>query len=365
MQVPYRRTVTSPQPATREDRLAAVEHDTLPRLVIAADLQASGPHPYDVYLSQCQGETLRTMRGCLDRMARLLAGVRLDEPTPEEVESGAPVITGAWVPWWELRYPDTTALRAVMVAPRPDGSLWSISHVNKHLSALRRVLKECWRLKLMSAEDYHRAIDIEAVKGSRVPAGRDVAQQELDALLTTCDQDPLGIRDAAMIAVLYATGVRRNEAATLDLGNYSVRNKTLRIIGKGDKERLVPVSIAALPYLEAWLRIRGSKPGALFCPVLKGGKIVIRRLHPQTVADILDRRERMAGLVLPVNPHDLRRTLTGDLLDNGTDLATVQEILGHASADTTARYDRRGLDVKRDALDGLRLRRPEPRHDID
>lgn len=344
------------------DRLAAVEHERLPRLVMAPDLVPPETNPYEVYLGQLQGESLRTMRGCLDRLARLLAGVRLDDPTPEEVAAGTPVVTGAWVPWWELRYAHTAALRAVMIAPRPDGSTWSASHVNKHLSALRRVLKESWRLGLMDAEDYQRAIDLAGVEANRVPAGRDVAEDELDALLLACDDTPLGVRDAAVIATIYATGVRRSEAAGLSLASYSIRDRTIRVIGKGNKERIVPVSRAALPYLEAWLRIRGSKPGALFCPVLKGGKIVIRYLNSQTIADLIDRRERQAGLVLPVNPHDLRRTLTGDLLDDGADIVTVQEILGHADVRTTAKYDRRGLDTKRDALDGLRLRqREDPR----
>ena len=301
--------------------------------------------PYSVYLGQLTGETARAMRGCLDRLARILAGVRLDEPSAEEIMSGVPVVTGAWVPWWELQYEGTAALRAVMLDIG-----WSPSHINKHISALRRVLKESWRLGLMNAEDYHRAIDLEPVKGSREPAGRDVGDSELAALLAACDDSPLGVRDAAVIAVLYVTGIRRAEAAALTLASYSAAARSLRLIGKGDKERIVPVSAAALPWLEAWLRLRG-------------GKIEHRALTSQTIADLLERRRRQAGVALPVKPHDLRRTLIGDLLDNGTDLATAQAIAGHADPRTTSRYDRRALDTKRDAVDRLRLPAPGTRDD--
>ena len=336
-----------------KDRLAAVNDDRLPMLVIEPGQQPTDREPYGVYLGQMSGETLRTMRGCLDRLARILAGIRLDEPPLEEVERGVPVVTGDWVPWWELRYEGTAALRAVMLDIG-----WSPSHINKHLSALRRVLKESWRLGLMSAEDYHRAIDLEPVKGTREPAARDVGEDELGALLAVCDDSPLGVRDAAVIAVVYVTGIRRSEAAALTLTSYSAATRSLRLLGKGNQDRTVPISAAALPWLDAWLRLRGGKPGPLFCPLRKGGKVEHRAMTSQTIADLLERRRLQAGVALPVKPHDLRRTLIGDLLDNGTDLATAQAIAGHADPRTTSRYDRRAIDTKRDAVDGLRLPSP-------
>lgn len=335
------------------DRGAAITDARLPLLVLEPGQQPPERDPYVVYLGQLSGETHRTMRGCLDRIARILAGVRLDEPSAADVERGAPVITGAWVPWWELDYGGTAALHSAMLEIG-----WSPSHINKHLSALRRVLKESWRLGLMDAENYHRAIDLEPVKGTREPAGRDVGDAELAALLAACDDSPLGVRDAAVIAVVYVTGIRRSEAANLTLASYSTATRSLRLVGKRNKERIVPISVAALPWLEAWLRLRGGKPGPLFCPLRKGGKIEHRALTSQTVADLLERRRRQAGVALPVKPHDLRRTLIGDLLDNGTDLATAQAIAGHADPRTTSRYDRRALDTKRDAVDGLRLPGP-------
>jgi site-specific recombinase XerD len=101
----------------------------------------------------------------------------------------------------------------------------------------------------------------------------------------------------------------------------------------------------------------------LFCPLRKGGKVEHRHLTSQTIADLLERRRVQAGVALPIKPHDLRRTLIGDLLDNGTDLATAQALAGHADPRTTSRYDRRSLDTKRDAVNGLRL--PKPSTDTD
>lgn len=336
-----------------KDRLEAVVDHRLPVLDVEPSQQPEDREPYSVYLGQLSGETLRTMRGCLDRLARILAGVRLDEPPAEDLNRGVPLVTGAWVPWWQLRYEGTAALRAVMLDIG-----WSPSHINKHLSALRRVLKESWRLGLMTADDYHRAIDLEPVKGQREPAGRDVGETELGALLAACDDSPLGVRDAAVIAVVYVTGVRRTEAADLTLASYSAAAQSLRLVGKGNKERIVPIGEAAIPWLEAWLRLRGGKPGALFCPLRKGGKVEHRHLTSQTIADLLERRRVQAGVALPIKPHDLRRTLIGDLLDNGTDLATAQALAGHADPRTTSRYDRRSLDTKRDAVNGLRLPKP-------
>lgn len=200
---------------------------------------------------------------------------------------------------------------------------WSASHINKHLSALRRVLKESWRLGLMDAESYQRASDLEPVSAKREPAGRDIPDEELSALLATCGDSPLGVRDAAVIALVYTSGLRRSEAAALTMSNYLAGSRAIRVIGKGNKERTIPVAQAALPWLEAWLRIRGGRPGPVFCPLRKGGKITYRHMSPQTLADLLERRRIQGGIALPVKPHDLRRTLIGDLLDNGADLVTA------------------------------------------
>jgi hypothetical protein len=124
-------------------------------------------NPYFVYLARFSGESQRTMRGCLDRIAAIV----VNGP------AAAPGL-GAQIPWEQIRYQHVTLLRTEFTEK------WSsLSHVNKHLSALRGVLRECWRLGLMTAEDYQRAADVSNVKGSREPAGRNIHGDEVAALL--------------------------------------------------------------------------------------------------------------------------------------------------------------------------------------
>ncbi|GAA4191274.1 tyrosine-type recombinase/integrase [Microbispora amethystogenes] len=298
----------------------------------------STPDPYEVYLGALQSpESRRTMKGCLDRIARLV--------------TGDPEATGAGQPWELLRYEHTVRLRTLM---REQG--WSPSHVNKHLVALRRVLKEAWRLGLMSGEDYQRAADLPAYKHTRVPAGRHVEAEALAAALEVCDEDhsPAGRRDGAMLAALYSSGCRRAEIAGLRLADFDPHARSLRVRGKGDKERLVYLTPQAVERLSLWLAVRGRAAGPLFCPINKAGRLRLAHMTGQAIADIVSRRLAAAG-ASPRTPHDFRRTFIGELLDAGVDLATAQALVGHASPATTARYDRRPERRRREAVDRLRV----------
>jgi site-specific recombinase XerD len=308
--------------------------------------------PYRVYLDRLDSEgSRRTMRGCLDRIARIIA---MDETG---------TVTGAGRPWWRLRYEHTTRIRAALRERTGEhgGPAYSPASVNKHLVALRQVLRECWRLGLMSAEDYQRAADLKSVEGSRLPRGHHLPGQALGAALAVCDEDlsPAGRRDAALLGVLYSTGARRAEIAGLALTDYDPAERSLRVRGKRGKERLVYVTVEAAARLDAWIAVRGRAPGALFPPVSKGGRCRSsdgRLSHPtgQAIAGIVTRRLTQAG-VDPHTPHDFRRTFIGELLDAGVDLATAQQLAGHASPATTARYDRRPQRRRREAVDRLHL----------
>lgn len=308
--------------------------------------------PYRVYLDRLDSaQSRRTMRGCLDRIARIVA---MDE-------TGA--VTGAGRSWWLLRYEHTTRIRAELRARRDERGepAYSPASINKHLVALRQVLRECWRLGLMSAEDYQRAADLKSVDGARLPRGHHVPDRALAAALAVCDADPspAGRRDAALLAVLYTTGARRGEIAGLDVAGYDPAERSLRLRGKRDKERLVYVTVEAAARLDAWIAVRGRGPGALFPPISKHGRARHRDgrpCHPtgQAIAGILARRLEQAGAP-PHTPHDFRRTFIGELLDAGVDLATAQQLVGHASPATTARYDRRPERRRREAVDRLRL----------
>ncbi|MDP9372493.1 MAG: tyrosine-type recombinase/integrase [Chloroflexota bacterium] len=166
------------------------------------------------------------------------------------------------------------------------------------------------------------------------------------------DCSPAGIRDAALLAVLYIGGVRRAELAGLELADYDPAPPTLRVRGKGDKERLVPLVGGAARAVADWVAVRGDRSGGLFLPLNRGGRVVGERIGGQAVYDILRKRLGQAG-VAKLSPHDFRRTFIGDLLDRDIDLARVQQLAGHASPLTTARYDRRPEAGKRRAVEVL------------
>jgi integrase/recombinase XerD len=219
---------------------------------------------------------------------------------------------------------------------------------NKHLAALKRTLKEAWRLGLMHAEAYQRAADVQQIKAERLPRGRALSAGEIAALLSVCTADPtvFGVRDAALIAMLRGVGMRRAEAVALDLSDYNPEDSdsiTIRA-GKGNKDWVCYLPEGAALFLADWLACRGAQPGPLFSPIAKGGKIQPRRMTDQAVFYILDKPRTAAGMQ-PCSPHDMRRTLLSGLLNTSKDVATVRQMARHNSINITARYDRRGKNA--------------------
>lgn len=159
--------------------------------------------------------------------------------------------------------------------------------------------------------------------------------------------------------------MRRSELAGLALSDYASIGEEegeLTIAGKGDKVRRVAVYNGAWQRLADWLELRGGEPGPLFLAINKGGRIQTSpsregRSHgvsDEALAQMLEKRRQAAGLQ-SLRWHDFRRTFAGELLDLGTDLATVQKLMGHASPVTTAAYDRRDENTRRKAVRGLHV----------
>jgi integrase len=208
----------------------------------------------------------------------------------------------------------------------------------------------------MSAEDFHRAADVPTIKAQTLPRGRALSSGELRALFESCaDGTKAGVRDAALMAILYAGGLRRSEAVSLDLADYQPETGALTIRGgKGRKDRIVYASNGSADALADWISLRGSEPGALFFPVNKGDRIIPRRMTDQSILWLVRRRAEDAG-VSRFSPHDLRRTFVSDLLDAGADLSTTKRLAGHASETTTGKYDRRGEAAKKRAAQLLHV----------
>lgn len=296
---------------------------------VAVVVEAADRDPLAVYLARLGAGSRRTMRAGLELVARLLTDGRAD---------------AADLPWWELRYQHTQAIRAALL-----DAGYAPATVRKTLSALRGVLQESWRLGLMAADDYHRAIDLPTIHGERLPAGRGLGAGELRALFAACHPTPSRALDAAVLALLYGAGLRRAEAVAVELGDYSPVDGGLAVrTAKGGRERRVFLTGGAQAAVDAWLTIRGSQPGPLLCPVRKDGAVTIRRMTPDALYRRLQRLGGHAG-VDRFSPHDLRRSFVSDLLDAGADLAAVQALAGHRRPETTSRYDRRPDTARRRA----------------
>ena len=138
------------------------------------------------------------------------------------------------------------------------------------------------------------------------------------------------LRDGAVLELLYATGLRVGEAAALDVADVDFGSGVVRVRGKGNKERLVPVGDQALRALDAYLA--GRRKGPLFLNP-RGGRLTVRSLHR-----IVRASAKRAGFHRPVSPHTLRHSFATHLLDEGADLRVIQEFLGHARLSTTQRY---------------------------
>ena len=171
------------------------------------------------------------------------------------------------------------------------------------------------------------------------PLPKAISEADVEALLAAPDiDDPLGLRDRAMLEVLYACGVRVSELVGLTLEQISLRQGVLRAFGKGRKERLVPLGEEALAWLERYLReargtlLAGRPCDALF-PSQRG-----EQMTRQTFWHRIKLHARTAGISTSISPHTLRHAFATHLLNHGADLRTVQMLLGHSDLTTTQIY---------------------------
>ncbi|GAA1332604.1 tyrosine recombinase XerC [Actinocatenispora thailandica] len=150
-------------------------------------------------------------------------------------------------------------------------------------------------------------------------------------------RDPVALRDAALLELLYATAVRVGELCGLDLGDVDEERRLVRVTGKGDKQRSVPYGVPAEQAIRAYLR--DGRPALVARPSGSALLLGVRggRLNPRTVRRIVAARAAEAGVPV-VAPHALRHSAATHLLDGGADLRSVQELLGHASLASTQLY---------------------------
>ena len=221
--------------------------------------------------------------------------------------------------------------------------------IQRHLSAVRSfydyLLREAQvqreRSTVPPTEEDLRALRANPAQGVRAPKAARRLPVTLDAdqmarLLAITEATPLAIRDRAIMELLYSSGLRLAELTALDLVHLDLPDRTVRVLGKGRKERAVPLGRVAAEALERWLKQRAAWAAhaepALF--VGRGGQRLGRREIQKRVAHWAHRQ----GLAQHVHPHLFRHSFASHLLESGAELRGVQELLGHADIATTQIY---------------------------
>ncbi len=208
--------------------------------------------------------------------------------------------------------------------------------IQRQLSSLRRLYEYLIKENLVTNNPLQ---GIFAPKtGRKLPRAPDIEQLEhlLQSSLQENDQDPLHIRDRAMFELIYSSGLRLSELTGIDGVDIKLHDRQLRVLGKGNKERELPIGRKAIKALREWLKVRGhlakADEQALF--VSRFGTRITQR-------GVQQRLEKMAidqGLPVHLHPHMLRHAFASHLLESSGDLRAVQELLGHADISTTQIY---------------------------
>lgn len=204
------------------------------------------------------------------------------------------------------------------------------------LSAIRRLFQYFTREKLRS--DDPSALLIAPKLPKRLP--KDMSEQQIEALLDApIVEDPLELRDKAMLELLYATGLRVTELVSLTMENMSLRQGVVRVMGKGGKERLVPMGENAIEWIETYIEqgrpaLLGEKSSDVVFPSKRA-----RQMTRQTFWHRIKFYAQHAGIDSEaLSPHVLRHAFATHLLNHGADLRVVQMLLGHSDLSTTQIY---------------------------
>jgi integrase/recombinase XerC len=229
---------------------------------------------------------------------------------------------------------DPLAVRAWLSRLHRDGL--ERSSVARKVSSLRSFFRHLVR----EGDIVESPMDRVSIPRFRRKLPRHLNVNEAAVVVESPDTDtPLGLRDRALLEMLYATGLRVSELCNLDLDDIDLQEMILRALGKGSKERMVPFGSRARDALRDYLarraELRGKSEGAPDAVFLnyRGG-----RLTPRSVRRVLEAAIERTAVKHKISPHGLRHSFATHLLDAGADLRAIQELLGHASLSTTQRY---------------------------
>ena len=215
--------------------------------------------------------------------------------------------------------------------------------VNRHLSSMRSFYKWLVHEGEISSDP------ADALSSPKLPQRLPpvMSDSDMDRLLSTCDAtDELGLRDLAILSCVYATGARVSEMSGLDVADIDLVRGQVRLMGKGSKERIVPVYPEACGIISCY--IDQARPQLLAVAAAPTAALWVsargRRMSSDAIRVMLKRRLAAAGLDPTLSPHAIRHTFATELLSGGADLRSVQEMLGHVSLSTTQIYTHLSVD---------------------
>lgn len=297
--------------------------------------------------------------------------------TTKYLKFGKRLSPAAYFPWAMLTFEDIDGYIRWCIDGREKPL--SESSIRVHVSAIKRVMFFC---QMFGVVPEHNAMRIQS--GLKVPKatrknnkkdGRVLEQHEIMAIVAAAakgSSEAICKRDSAIVLVMKATGLRREEVVNLLTENYNREAQEIYLIGKGSKSRVVPlIDKKARKALNDWIDFRAAQLGEdteilfLFNRVHRSGKINKSGLTKQTINDLMKKLGSLSD-VHGFSPHDIRRTFATDLIDSGTDVHHVQHLMGHASAATTQIYNRKKDSQAKEAVRKfLEKRESEESEDLD
>ncbi len=308
----------------------------------------------EAYLSYLQGEraasphTLKSYEGDLHQFRAFLRARQVGRATPavsgvEQPDTGGVQQGDPWHPVIDPAEIDTLAIRAFIAGLYESGI--ARSSIARKLATLRSFFRYLCREGLLHANPAKLISTPKLPK--RLPAYLSV--DEADRLLAAPGgHDAVGSRDRAILELFYASGIRLGELVGLDLHDADLRAGSVKVRGKGNRERIVPIGSKAIAALKRYLERRNE----LLLPSRRGGQAVNGlflnrrggRLSARGIGRMLVKYLERSGVGPKITPHGLRHSYATHLLEAGADLRAIQELLGHARLSTTQRYTHVNLD---------------------
>ncbi|GAA0265259.1 site-specific integrase [Pseudomonas rhodesiae] len=298
-------------------------------------------NPLTLYLTRLAPSSQLTMRYVLQDAADRLG---FEDINLEEID-------------WHLLQPEHVI--ALVAALREDGYAPNTSSL--YVNAVRGVMNEAWRMSLISQEHLLKMRTVKASAGTRLGQGRNLRRTLIREMMEACAADPRpqGLRDAAVIGILYGSGMRKSESVNLDLAQVDFAERSLRVIGKGNKELVKYAPDWAFAKLQAWLAFRREqlKEGEeddsfLFNRIRRGSHITRERITKHAIYYIARQRGEQVGV--KIMPHDFRRSFITRVIEEH-DLSIAQKLAHHTNIQTTASYDVRDDNERRRAVDRFDL----------